>query len=218
MDCVVLSGGTIEDTFAKKMLEIYSPGIVIAVDGGLRAADRLGIVPTHVVGDFDTADPGLVARYREIPGIQWEKHEPMKNDTDTDLAVSLVVRLGAKNFLVLGAFGGRMDHTLSNIHALCRALEAGVTGYLADGQNWLYLAKKQAFFSREHQFGRYISLIPFTEKVTGLTLEGFVYPLTDYTMRMGQRLGVSNELKEEAAQARWDEGILIVVESRDEEY
>ena len=61
----------------------------------------------------------------------------------------------------------------------------------------------------------YISLIPYTEKVTGITLTGFKYPLTNETLEIGISRGISNELLERTGTIEIKEGILMVVRSVD---
>ena len=61
----------------------------------------------------------------------------------------------------------------------------------------------------------YISLIPYTEKVTGITLSGFKYPLENETLKIGISRGISNELLEEEGLIHIEEGILIVCVSCD---
>jgi thiamine pyrophosphokinase len=69
--------------------------------------------------------------------------------------------------------------------------------------------------SKGKQYGNYISLLPLTEEVTGVTLYGFKYPLTDKTLVIGDSLGVSNELIEDEGIIVITSGTLIVVESMD---
>ena len=62
----------------------------------------------------------------------------------------------------------------------------------------------------------FISLIPYTEKVTGITLTGFKYPLKNETLTLGISRGISNELLEEEGKIKISQGILMVIRSRDE--
>lgn len=66
-------------------------------------------------------------------------------------------------------------------------------------------------------WGKYISLLPLTAEVTGITLEGFQYPLTDAVFKIGETvsLGVSNELAAEEGVIRVKNGVLAVIESKD---
>jgi len=62
---------------------------------------------------------------------------------------------------------------------------------------------------------KYISLIPLTTEVKGLTLKGFKYEVQEYTLQIGTSLGVSNEQIEDKAIIALAEGILIVIKSKD---
>ena len=63
--------------------------------------------------------------------------------------------------------------------------------------------------------GKTISFVPFSEKVEGLTLEGFKYPLKDHTLVFEQSLAISNELEAEEGIISFSEGKLLLIESRD---
>ena len=65
------------------------------------------------------------------------------------------------------------------------------------------------------QFGKFVSLIPYTNVVKGLTLTGFKYPLDRYDLKGFCSLGVSNEIIEDTAEIRVKSGIFVLIESRD---
>ena len=62
---------------------------------------------------------------------------------------------------------------------------------------------------------RFISLIPLTTQVTGVTLKGFKYLLQDATLTIGESIGISNEQIEKRAEIKLKDGILICIESKD---
>ena len=64
MKVLIITGGYIDDDFAFSFLEKRKYDEVIAVDGGLAFADRAKIRITHLVGDFDTINPGILEKYR----------------------------------------------------------------------------------------------------------------------------------------------------------
>ena len=74
---------------------------------------------------------------------------------------------------------------------------------------------EKTVIKREDAFGDFISLIPYTEKVTGITLTGFYYPLEDAELTLGISLGISNELVDEIGIIQIGRGNLLVIESRD---
>jgi thiamine pyrophosphokinase len=51
--------------------------------------------------------------------------------------------------------------------------------------------------------------------VSGLTLQGMKYPLTDAKLNVFQSLGISNEIVEDEAKITWTDGYLLVIESKD---
>ncbi|MFQ8840872.1 MAG: hypothetical protein ACLR8P_08025 [Clostridium fessum] len=54
-----------------------------------------------------------------------------------------------------------------------------------DARNRLYLLGGHKVFHREEVYGKYISFLPMTETVEGLTLRGFKYPLQRRTIGLG---------------------------------
>lgn len=215
--CLIVTGGKLELAFARSFLKTEEFDKIIAVDAGLEAAYELGLTPDYVVGDFDTVSGLVLERYRKLPYIVWEQHKPEKNETDTELARSRALTLGCDKIVFLGATGGRLDHMLGNLHALYACMESGVEAYLIDRQNKVYLLDEGKTFSRTSLWGNYVSFLPYTEEVRGITLKGFRYPLQEKNIRRGQEVGlcISNELAEDTAVLIFTEGILICIESSD---
>lgn len=212
---LLISGGYLEQSFAEEVMKRIGPCHILVIDGALKVADQLGILPEVILGDFDTVDAELLASYRTNQGITFETHDPVKNATDTELALEYAILQGAKEITILGALGGRMDHALANIQALLPAMEAGVPCEILDEQNRITLVNGRRTFKKEESFGKYISFIPLTEKVEGITMEGFAYPVQNFTMVLGSSRGISNELTAKEASVSFDKGILLCIESRD---
>ena len=213
--CLIITGGPIDLGFARSYLSGEGFVRVIAVVRGLNAAWALGIVPDVIVGDFDSADPAALADFRRREHIVWEVHQPEKDDTDTELAIKRAAAMGAGYIVLLGATGGRLDHLLGNIHLLYPCLQRGVEACILDPGNKLYLIDGERRFKRREVWGTYISFLPLTEEVKGITLRGFKYPLTDKDIAIGTSLCISNELAADEAVITLQDGVLIVVESRD---
>lgn len=216
---LIITGGKVDLAFAREFLqkEGKEAGCVVSVDGGLEITKALGLMPNAIVGDFDTVHKEVLEEYRRNPAISWDVHKPEKDETDTELAIHTAIKLGCRCLFILGATGGRLDHELSNIHLLKLCLDHQAEAFLYDAWNKVYLLEKGKVFGRSELYGTYVSFIPLTEQVRGITLRGFKYPLTDKNICIGEEAGlcVSNELAEEEASIRFDSGILICVESRD---
>ncbi len=216
---LIITGGRMDLAFAGNFLK-NAPEIdaVISVDAGLAATEKLGLVPAAVVGDFDTVAPEVLERYRGRPEILWDVHKPEKDETDTELAINTAMKLECKRIYILGATGGRLDHELSNIHLLKLCLDSGVEAYICDANNRVsLLAPPGRVFDRSGLYGTYVSFIPLSQEVRGITLTGFKYPLHEKDIQIGVEAGlcVSNEMAEERAEIRFREGALICIESRD---
>ena len=188
---------------------------IIAGDKGLEALYQLKIIPNHVVGDFDSVSPEILEFYKKQSQIIFHTFHAEKDNTDTDIALQLAIQLKSSKITMLGALGKRMDHALANIHILKDALEANIPCQILDEHNRIYLINTEKTLEKEKVYGKYISLIPLTSTVKGLTLTGFKYPLNHYTLPIGTSLGISNEMIEDRAHVKMEKGILIVVESKD---
>ena len=213
--CLIITGGSIDLEFVRSYLAKEKFERIIAVDRGLAAAGALGLMPDAAVGDFDSVDPAVLADFRRQEHIVWEVHQPEKDDTDTELAIKRAAAMGAGYIVLLGATGGRLDHLLGNIHLLYPCLQRGVEACILDPGNKLYLIDGERRFKRREVWGTYISFLPLTEEVKGITLRGFKYPLTDKDIAIGTSLCISNELAADEAVITLQDGVLIVVESRD---
>lgn len=188
---------------------------VIAGDRGLEALYQLKIIPNHVVGDFDSVSPEILEFYKKQPKIIFHTYNAEKDNTDTDIALKLAIQMKSSEITILGALGKRMDHALANIHILKDALEANIPCQIIDGYNRIYLINAEKTLEKDKVYGKYISLIPLTSTVEGLTLKGFKYPLNRYNLPIGTSLGISNEIIEDIAHIEMEKGILIVIESKD---
>ena len=213
--CLIVTGGTIDIAFAKDFLSQRSYDYVIAADAGLEVLRPLHISPNAVVGDLDTVDKKVLEEYQNQPGIEFEIHKPEKDETDTELALLTAARQGCEAVDILGALGGRMDHAIGNIQLMYQFFCQGMEVNIYDARNRLYLLGGHKVFHREKVYGKYISFLPMTETVEGLTLRGFKYPLQRRTIGLGTTLCISNELKREEGILELERGVLLCVEAHD---
>lgn len=202
--------GTALDTILKK----NDIGVIVA-DAGLRFCFRNHLIPDVVVGDFDSIDRETLLMFKEEEGIVWYELNPEKDDTDTEFAIRTALKMGAEKITIIGGTGSRLDHVLGNIELLGIGIEEGVPIELVDSHNRIRMIKEEITLQREKQFGKYVSLIPYTERVEHLTLEGFKYLLTDECLKGFCSLGISNEIVEAEAKISFEGGILLVIESSD---
>lgn len=215
MDTLIVSGGTIDRDFAADYIGGRRFDLVIAADRGIDFCREAGMTPDLILGDFDSADSAALRYFTDhVPG-RIRRYPAKKDETDTEIALAEAIRAGSGDIAILGATGTRLDHVLGNIQILRRALIAGVSCCLVDAHNRIRLLRGDFALRKEEQFGTYVSLIPFTETVRIRALRGFVYNVENYELRSGIAVGVSNEIAEDTAKICVDEGILVLIESRD---
>lgn len=215
MKTLIVTGGDINLEQLKEYGEKQKEQNIIAVDKGLEELSKLNIMPTHVVGDFDSISKEKLKHYQGNGQITFHEYRPEKDNTDTDIAMKLAIQLKSDTITIIGALGKRMDHTLANIHILKYALDAKIPCQIIDNYNKIYLIEDRQTLYQNKTHGKYISLIPLTSIVEGITLKGFKYPLTNHSMPIGISLGISNEIVEEIATIEIKKGVLIVIESKD---
>lgn len=86
---------------------------VVCCDGAAAGMLRRGVVPDAIVGDMDSLDPELQERYADIIVRDCEQET-----NDLCKAFRYVLTLNPTEITILGASGGREDHTLGNISHL----------------------------------------------------------------------------------------------------
>ncbi len=211
---LIITGGRVDDALLVRRQKEQEYSMIIAVDHGLEAADRLGIAPDYIVGDFDSVPEATLQKYRE-KATPMEVFPREKDKTDTQIAIELALMRGAEDIELMGATGSRLDHTLANLHLLLLPLQLKREACILDENNKIYLKDTSFLIEKGKQYGNYVSLLPFSEKVEGLTLKGFQYPLDGIILEAGDSLGISNEIVEEQAAVEFSKGILLVIESLD---
>jgi thiamine pyrophosphokinase len=212
---LIITGGSIQDGFACEIIKNGGFELITAADSGMDFLYRNHIIPDIIVGDFDSADSNSLDYFREQSRVEFCRLNPEKDDTDTEFAIRDAISRGVTELTILGATGNRIDHVLSNVALLGIGIENDVGIEIVDAHNRIRMVNQSMVISKKEQFGTYISLIPCTEKVTNLTLTGFKYNLTDFTLEGYTSLGISNEIVDDVAEIIFKNGILLVVESLD---
>ena len=212
---VIISGGSIDEAFALRQMKKIAPEIVIGVDSGLKFLYRNQITPTHIVGDFDSVDPRIIAYYEEETDIPIRRFNPVKDASDTEIAMKLAIELGANEAWILGGTGTRLDHVMGNIQMLKIGLDAGMKTYLMDPYNRISLVEKEICLEKKDAYGPYFSVFPLGGIISDFNIQGAKYPLEHFKLCPYDSRCVSNEYKEEKVNISFSEGIMILMETRD---
>ena len=205
--CVIVAAGQILDyERAKSFLQ---PGdFFIFCDDGLRHAERLGVTPSLLVGDFDSCDAGLLSKWSDR--CETVRLPREKDDTDTLFAVKYALERGFNDFLLLGAMGGRFDHALGNISILLYLDGLGKKAQLVDDYSVMQVAGKEPFYIEDTC--SYFSVLTVAGDVSGVNIKNAKYPLENAKLSSEFQLGISNEvLPGKTAEVSVEQGRILVV-------
>ena len=201
--CVVVGGADI-GRYDLARAALKPDDYVIYCDSGLKHRAALDAAPDLIVGDFDSWDDPHLASVETIvlPCV--------KDDTDTVYAVKEALNRGFEEFLLLGAAGGRLDHTLGNVSLLLMLDSLGKKAVLLDDYSQMEILSRE----RTHIGGEYafFSLLNIAGPARGITIRGAKYPLEDAEITCDYQYGISNEpLPGMTAEVSLREGRLLLV-------
>jgi thiamine pyrophosphokinase len=205
----VICGGPIgELDFLQAERERHRPVGLICADGGARHIHALGLTPDLIVGDMDSLD-GDMQRDFVMKGSRIMRYPEAKDETDSELALQMAFMMTPDEIRIYGALGARIDHTLANLTLLAAAADRGIETRLLDEWCEISLVRQKAVI--EGEIGQTVSLLAFGADVTGVTLEGFEYPLRNATITFNRPIGVSNRLTAVQGVISVESGNLLVV-------
>ncbi|KLV28256.1 thiamine diphosphokinase [Niallia circulans] len=188
----------------------------IGVDRGVMYLIERSLPIYAAFGDFDSISETELQAMEEKTGII-KRFKPEKDETDMELALLWAIKEGATTIRLFGATGGRLDHTIANLHLLLReALDnKKIQLEIIDKQNSVSVVQAGSYTVKKLEEYKYISFFPYSTKIVGLSLEGFKYPLVRRNLPASSTLCISNELIRETGTFSFDEGILMVIRSCD---
>jgi thiamine pyrophosphokinase len=209
---IILANGSIHDADTLiTRLQPWKGAIVIAANGGFQHAEKLGLEISIVIGDLDSLDEAasiaLKATNTDIVRVAAEKDE-----TDLELALLHAADIGGKDIVVLGAFGDRIDMSLSNLLLLSHPsfLSVHIEYWYGPQTAWLIRPPGDEIHG---QSGDTLSLIPLEGDAEGITTHELYYPLNDEKLVFGPARGISNVLTASVAHVELAYGTLIAVHS-----
>lgn len=203
--CFIVGAGEVS---ANLSLTLRPDDLLIAADGGLLTAERMGLVPHLVIGDFDSLGgrpnhPNTVV----LPTV--------KDDTDMCAAIRLGRERGYTRFALYGGTGGRLAHTLANLQLLDGLAREDCRGFLV-GDGTVATAVHGGALDFPAYMSGYLSVFCTSGKAQGVTLSGLKYELDNETLTGSFPLGVSNEFVGVSACVEVAHGVLLTLWQADD--
>lgn len=207
MKAAILVNGTVlpDD---ETLHAIQSCDLIVCADGAAGWALTAGIKPDVLIGDMDSIDPALLVMVNNEP-IEIFRLPEKKDDTDTQAAVDLAMERGADEFLITGALGGRLDHTLGNLMLLIRLVRRGKAAVLSDERQMVLAACSEIILHGKP--GRLVSIVPFGDGLFIEKTEGLAYPIHHRSIPCDITLGISNVFTSAEARISITGGTAIII-------
>lgn len=181
--------------------------MLLACDSGIELLLKNGLYPDVFIGDLDSVDHNVISSTR--PHIEKFYQFPREKDkTDSELGVEYALNSGAREIVIVGGLGKRLDHSLANIMLLFKINSAGKSGYILGARERVFYLPDG--FELKDRPGLTFSLIPFGN-VTKLNIFGAHYPLINGKLDPGSSLGISNYLEGEVLKIKKEGGPLFMV-------
>jgi len=182
--------------FSPWLRSVASERTVWAVDHGMDACLAAGVVPRHVLGDFDSIlNEGRAWLERANTGaeIEIERFAADKDLTDFQLCLNRI----KGDILVTGCWGGRFDHAFANIFSALWGLECGarILAFADESEILIPLTADNKSASLELRLlseASAISLLPLSGSCEGVDVRGTKWELSGATLTQGRPYAISN--------------------------
>ncbi len=200
MNVLIICGG---EPPSKELLEteIKSADLTIGADSGGDIIFAAGFKPDIVIGDLDSFDAG---GHADVEVLRISEQET----NDLEKSLNYALQKGAKNCIVMGILGRRIDHTFKNLSVLAQFSDKFERLVFRDDYGDTFLIKSP--FEMGIEVGTVVSFIPLSGKITGITTRGVEYPLTNEMLQVGVRDGTSNVATEPVIRATFGAGDMIL--------
>lgn len=187
--CVIVGGAPIID-YDNVIKYLREDDWFVFCDSGLKHLQKLQteaeIMPDLIVGDFDSYDNP------QLEDVETIVLPTVKDETDTAFAASEALRRGFDDFLIIGAVGARLDHTLVNISLLYKLYKAECSAVLLDDYSAMTIAGKEpSYIDGSYKF---FSLFNMFGPSSDITITGAKYNLSKAEVRPDAQYATSNEV------------------------
>lgn len=207
--CIIFANGTLPDPDSARQL-ICPDDVIIAADGGTRHALDLGLVPSIIIGDLDSATFNLQPLM--AVGTQIIRHPRDKDETDLELALDYAIEQGFREIVIVAALGNRLDQTLGNLALVSNIQPLTLNLKLDDGVESVFFCRVRSEVRGSR--GDLVSLIPWGGEVRGVRTEGLRWPLSGEMLFPHKTRGISNEMTGHAAHIQIESGLLLIIHRR----
>ena len=185
--------------------------LILASDGGYRTAKKMDLAIDVLIGDFDSITSEEL-KEAESKGIKIISFPTDKDKTDGELAVDYAISEGSTELVILGSFKEELDHALGNLFLLFKIDKVGIVSKLITQLYEIEIINSEKEYLEKQ--GHELSLIPVSETVEELNIEGSRYNLTNVKVEMGQTLTLRNVIIDKRARVYFKKGKVLSILKR----
>ncbi len=216
--------------YAKEKIKKMNYTDIICADGGYNIAKKLDLIPSIVIGDFDSFENDNLSNESEASkneisyyinkntksNIKVIKLPKEKDLTDTEAALQLAIDNKSEQISIIGGLGRRFDHTMGNIALLKKYAisNSALSIKIIDGLNQIEIVNAGNYELEKNGY-KYIGLIPITDEISEISSKGLKYNLLNQDLQSTSTLGLSNEFTDETAKISFKQGLLMIVQTND---
>ena len=180
----ILLGGKVTPT--ARLKRQLDGARVIAADGGMVNAKPLKLSPELWVGDFDSTSPALAGQWRNVPR---QNHSTEKDASDGELAISEALRRGATSLILVGGFGGQLDHALAHAGFLVALARRDIPAFMTSGTEEARGLAGALHLDVPKETR--LSIMPLADLVD-LSITGVKWPLSNAKVPLGTAITLAN--------------------------
>ena len=178
---------------------------IIGVDNGTAHLFDRSLIPSKVLGDFDSITPDLLEKVENMD-IDLISYESNKDKTDFELSLDSINEPEEKNIFIIGGEEGEIDHLFS-IFSLVINYE------FATNVTWLYMDKTIVFRNDVSIFlnkGKKFSIVPLTS-LKSLTITGAKWNVDKEDVEAGSSKTLRNDSVDNQINIRCSNGLFSVI-------
>ncbi len=200
--CVIIGGAPITD-YQRIKKYFRSDDYFIFCDSGLKHKEKLSVEASLIIGDFDSYK-------KPETDIETIVLPCEKDDTDTFFAAKEGLKREFNEFLIIGAIGGRLDHSSGNVSILLYLYNHNKKAMLIDDYSVMNIVGSDPEYIDKEFL--YFSLLNVCGNAKDVNIENAKYPLKNATVNCEYSYCISNELvNDEPAKVYINDGKMLLV-------
>lgn len=199
--CIIIGAGE----FLENKIDIQKNDLIIAADGGYKHCLSVNVRPHLVVSDFDSY-------HEDIENVEVIRCVPEKDDTDMLLSIREGIKRGYNQFMIYGALGGRIEHSIANIQCLKYLCEQKIHALLISKDCVVQVVDE--LIEYDEGMNGYISVFSLSD-YSIVTIENLKYTLNHEKLSSSYPLGIDNEFIGKKSKIIVHEGCVLIITNKE---